>query len=335
MLNFDFYTFCSRYPIHQDYNNRINMKKLFSVFFLAVFLLSLVPTDAEAQRWTKIKRYATLGGSLGASNYFGDIVPEASFTSVGLSSTRPNVSMHYAYKMFPRVAFRGSLSWIRITGDDAKSAAQNEADNLPRFKRNLSFRNDIKELAFTAIIDLFQNRGAYTRRPDFTPYGFIGIAAYHHNPKAYTNGAPGVPSDWYALQPLGTEGQNVPATNEVTYPKPYSRYQLAIPFGAGIKYRLDRQWDFGFEIGWRKTLTDYLDDVSGTYADKNDLNTVNPTGLSAYFSDRSAESGYTDLAGYGNRGDQRGDVTDKDWYIVTSVSLTYILPARIKGPKFR
>lgn len=313
------------------------MKKLFSVFFLAVFLWSLMPTEAQAQdpRWTKRKRYFTLGGSLGATNYFGDIVPEASFTSLGLSSTRHNVGMHYAYKMFPRVAFRGSLSWGRIYGDDAKSASENEADNLPRFKRNLSFRSDIKELALTAVIDLFQNRQMYTRRPDFAPYGFIGIAAFHHNPKAYTDKAPGVTSGWYALQPLGTEGQNVPAGPGVNYPKPYSRIQVAIPIGVGVKYRLDRQWDFGFEIGWRKTLTDYLDDVSGTYADKNDLNTVNPTGLSAYFSDRSAESGYTELAGYGHKGDQRGDVTDKDWYIVTNIHLTYILPARNKGPKYR
>jgi hypothetical protein len=311
------------------------MKKLFSVFFLAVFLLSLVPTDAEAQRWTKRRRYFSLGASLGAANYFGDIVPEADFTSLRLSSTRPSLGLHYTYKMFPRIAFRGSLSWNRVTGDDAKSAAQNEADNLPRFKRNLSFRNDIKELSAVAVIDLFENRGAYTRRPDFTPYGFIGIAGYHHNPKAYTDGSNGVASGWYALQPLGTEGQNVPAGTDVKYPKPYSRFQLAIPFGAGFKYRLDRQWDFGFEIGWRKTLTDYLDDVSGTYADKNELNAADPTGLSAYFSDRSAESGYTDLAGYGNKGDQRGDVTDKDWYIITSVNLTYILPTRIRSPKFR
>jgi hypothetical protein len=311
------------------------MKKLLSVFFLVVFFMSLLPTDAEAQRWTKRRRYFTLGASLGASNYFGDIVPEADFTSLRLSSTRPNLGLHYTYKMFPRISFRGSLAWGRITGDDAKSASANEADNLPRYKRNLSFRNDIKELSAVAIIDLFENRGAYTRRPDFTPYGFIGIAGYHHNPKAYTDGSNGVPAGWYALQPLGTEGQNVPAGPDVTYPKPYSRFQLAIPFGAGFKYRLDRQWDFGFEIGWRKTLTDYLDDVSGTYADKNDLNAADPTGLSAYFSDRSGESGFTDLAGYGNRGDQRGDVTDKDWYIVTSINLTYILPTRIRGPKFR
>jgi hypothetical protein len=310
------------------------MKKLFSIFFLLVFLLSLTP-EAEAQRWTKSRRYFTLGGSLGAANYLGDIVPQASITSLRLSSTRPSLGIHYSYKMFPRIAFRGSLSWSRITGDDAKSAAQNEAENLPRFKRNLSFRNDIKELAVVGMFDLYQNRGPFTRRPDFSPYGFIGIAAYHHNPKAYTSGAPSVPSGWYALQPLGTEGQNVPADTRASYPKPYSRYQVAIPFGLGFKYRLDRQWDFGFEIGWRKTFTDYLDDVSSTYADENDLNVADPTGLSAYFADRSGESGYTELSGYGNLGDQRGDVTDKDWIIVTNLHLTYILPARIRGPKFR
>jgi hypothetical protein len=34
-------------------------------------------------------------------------------------------------------------------------------------------------------------------------------------------------------------------------------------------------------------------------------------------------------------GQQRGDKTDKDWYIVTGFNLTYILPTQVKSPKFR
>ena len=316
------------------------MKNFFSVFVLVVFMLSLVSNDAEAQRWTKRRRYYSAGVSINAMNYFGDIVPEADFTSLRIRSTRPNIGVHYTYKMYPRFSVRGNLSWGRITGDDAKSASQNEADNVPRFRRNLSFRNDIKELSGTAIFDLYENRGSFSRRPDFNPYGFIGLALFHHNPKAYYNGG-AIPTGWYALQPLGTEGQFVEGQG---YPRKYRKMQIAIPFGIGFKYKLNREWDLGFELAWRKTFTDYLDDVSSYYPDKAEL-AASPGGQTAVvFSDRSSETGlftttdaygYTHIPGYGTTGEQRGDTTDKDWYIVTGVNLTYILPTRYRAPKFR
>lgn len=319
------------------------MKKFVSVFVLVMILFSLVSTDAEAQRFTKRRRYYTVGVNLNAMNYFGDIVPEADFTSLRLKSTRPNIGVSYGYRMFPRVTFEGGLAWGRITGDDRKSASVNEEENLPRFKRNLNFRNDIKELSARAVFDLFENRGAYTRRPDFTPYGFVGIAVFHHNPKAYYDGSK-MPQGYYELQPLGTEGQNVSGQG---YPEPYSKIQFSIPLGIGFKYKIDRNWDFGFEIGWRKTFTDYLDDVSGFYASKGDLLANSSSGATAaILADRSNDSGfdqvadpsapgYTSVNGFGQKGNQRGDATDKDWYIVTGMRLNYILPTRARGPKFR
>lgn len=310
------------------------MKKLLPAFFLVFCVILLVPADgwSQAYKWTKLKRYATVSGSLGGTNYFGEIAPESHFASLRTAYSRPNLGVHYSYKFDPRVGVRTSFTWGRLLASDIRSAGRDEAENLPRFKRNLSFRNDIKELALVATFNLFQQRKLFTSRPDYTPYGFIGIAGFHHNPKAYTGGAPGILPGWYALQPLGTEGQNVP---DKGYPKPYKRIQVAIPVGLGIKYRLDRHWDFGIEVGWRKTFTDYLDDISGYYADKDDLNAVDPTGRSAYFADRSKESGFSNVSGYGNKGDQRGDLTKKDWYIISNISLNYILPARIRGPKFK
>jgi hypothetical protein len=319
------------------------MKNLVSIFVLIVILFSLVSTDAEAQRFTKRRRYASVGVNLNAMNYFGDIVPEADFTSLRFRSTRPNIGVEYMYRLFPRVSVRGGFAWGRITGDDKKSASPNEEDNLPRFKRNLNFRNDIKELSGTLVLDLYENRGAYTRRPDFTPFGFVGVALFHHNPKTYYDGGK-IPTGYYALQPLGTEGQNVSGQG---YPSPYSKIQIAVPLGLGFRYRLDRQWDLSFEIGWRKTFTDYLDDVSGTYASKSDLLKGSNGEKAAILSDRSNESGfatvpdpqlgiqYPHVPGYGTKGDQRGDVTDDDWYIVTGIHLNYILPTRTRGPKFR
>src|SRR5690606_31404638 len=137
-------------------------------------------------------------------------------------STRPSVGINYTHRHFPRISSRVSFNWNRISGDDAKAAGPDEGENFGRYRRNLSFRNDIKELSAVAIIDLFENRNYYRRRPDFVPYGFVGIAVFHHNPKAYyENGSHKLPgggslpadldiaSGWYELQPLGTEGQFV------------------------------------------------------------------------------------------------------------------------------
>ncbi|RDV14124.1 hypothetical protein DXT99_16285 [Pontibacter diazotrophicus] len=332
------------------------MKRLCTLVLLFVFTLTLVAIDAEAQRFTQRKRYGSIGLTLGATNYFGDIVPEPDFTSFRFKSTRPNVGLSYTYRYFPRVSFRGAFNWGRIMGDDRLSASLDEGENAGRYMRNLSFRNDIKELSAVAIIDLFENRQTYQRRPDFVPYGFFGIAVFHHNPKAYyENGvreglspANDIPTGWYELQPLGTEGQYVDGGN---YPDPYSRVQIAIPFGLGVRYKLDRNWDLNIEIGWRKTFTDYLDDASGSFANKADLlnnnsGSENPV-AATILHDRSGESGfatvpdpngtpYSIVPGFGTAANnKRGNASDDDWYITTGITLNYILTPRIRSPKFR
>ena len=125
--------------------------------------------------------------------------------------------------------------------------------------------------------------------------------------------------------------------------------QVVIPAGVGIRYKLDRHWDLSFEIGWRKTFTDYLDDVSGSYADKDKLKAAGGQ-EAAILSDRSFQSpyaieaglvsvdpatGYGHANGFGLDGDQRGDKSDKDWYIVTGFHLNYILNPNVRSPKFR
>ena len=321
------------------------MKKIFSTLFILFILLTTALSEAEAQRFNRRNLYNSVGISLNAMNYFGDITPESDFTSLRLNSTRPSVAVNFTRKFTPRIYGRAALSWGRITGDDSKSASPTESENEPRYKRNLSFRNDIKELNLVGIFDLFENRRSYLRRPDFTPYAFAGVAVLHHNPKAYYEGnSSGVPTGWYELQPLGTEGQYASGEG---YPEPYKKVQFAIPFGLGVKYKLARSWDVAFEVTWRKTFTDYLDDVSTTYADKNDLLAMGGDNgrRAAVLSDRSAETGrystVTDanglsrVEGYGRKGDQRGDASDDDWYITTGFTLNYILSPIGRGPKFR
>lgn len=68
----------------------------------------------------------------------------------------------------------------------------------------------------------------------------------------------------------------------------YRLYEFAVPFGVGFKMALTERWNLGLEYGARWTFTDYLDDVSKTYVDRNLL--IEANGIDAYnLSNRTGE----------------------------------------------
>lgn len=309
------------------------MNKLLQFAFIVV-LITLLQVKADAQSAFKKHKYISVGFAVNAMNYVGELDPGPSFLSPGIKFTRPNFGVFMKQRLAPRYTARVSVSWGRLKGDDFENAGFGDKDINRKF-RNLSFRSSILEIKADVIADLWENRGRHTKRPDYTPYVFAGIAYFHHNPKALYEGS------WVALQPLKTEG------------KSYSLHQVAFPVGLGFRYKLGKQWDIAFEMGWRFTLTDYLDDVSSTYVDKSTLGSQ----VAIDLSDRSGElmdkpemdefvakqGGYivdpyntsgARIAGYGDAGDQRGD-SNRDWYIVTGFHLSYIIPGRVICPKFR
>jgi hypothetical protein len=339
------------------------MKKYTLLLFLLFFIWAIPQT--YAQRYTRNKQYTSIGGSINAMNYFGDITPTSSFTSADLRFTRPNFSAHIQHKYTPRLSARASFAWGRIKGDDFISANPTDRNGRYRYVRNNHFRNDIKELSVVGIWDFFENRNTFLRRPNFVPYVFAGIAVFHHNPRARTPEGDG--RKWVALQPLGTEGQFATGPGSEKYPNPYKRIQIAIPAGVGIRYKISPRIDLGFEIGYRYTFFDYLDDVSGDYPDLGDLRRasgdlavkmsnrtleniaananesreatlnriLNDTGLRAITYVGSDGNLYNTVNGFGMRGDQRGKPSEKDWYLVTGFQINYILVKGVRCPKFR
>jgi len=71
-----------------------------------------------------------------------------------------------------------------------------------------------------------------------------------------------------------------------------ARIQPVIPFGLGLKYRLNKQWNLEFEFGARKTFFDQLDEVSSV---------ANPDKLNPKY----------------------GNELDNDWYYFAGVSISY------------
>ena len=123
-----------------------------------------------------------------------------------------------------------------------------------------------------------------------------------------------LPKLTHQLQPLGTEGQGLNGT------RPYSRLSVALPFGAGLRWKLSRYHTLNFELGYRFTLTDYLDDVSTTYYNNQEIREARGA-VAAYFADPSIKT----LPDATRVGEKRGNPEHNDGYLVFSIQYVYKL----------
>jgi Domain of unknown function (DUF6089) len=283
--------------------------------------------------------YTGIGISVNAMNYFGDLAPLPSKFSTDISFTNPGFGISLFHRFGPRYTLQVQYMYGALKGSDGESASASDLENAVfRYKRNLSFRNHIHELSAVAYFDLFENQSTYISRVKWTPYVYLGIAGFYHNPQAKApakalDGVTNLPEagQWVDLQPLKTEGVS------------YSLIQFAIPFGVGARFRINEVMDLWGDIGFRYTFTDYLDDVSGNYVNPNTLSQLGQA--LAYRNNEvtgypknsipSELPGVNVEAGYGRTGDQRGNPGQKDIYMVTSIKLTYILGKNFHKAKFR
>ncbi len=297
----------------------------------------------------KNKAYSAVGFSVSALNYYGDIAPRPQRVSTDISFTRPALGISFMHRLGPRYTFLGQFMYGTLTGSDAESADAGDAENGKyRYQRNLSFRNRIKELSAVAYFDLFDNSQTYISRVQWTPYAYVGFAAFLHNPQGEKLGG-----GWEDLEPLGTEGQysTLLPTDANFGIKPYKKFQVAIPFGIGARFKLTEVIDLWGDIGFRYTFTDYLDDVSQNYVDLGVFTGPNAA-LARAMSYRSGElspapatssylgrdgAAYNVINGYGSEhpSNMRGAKNERDIYMVTTVRVTYILGATLHKAKFR
>jgi len=279
------------------------MKK-FTPAFKALLFCSVVfstPTLLNAQyKWD-------VGISTGAANYLGDMGGNAltrrDFVSdMKLSQTRLTTSAFGRYKIMRNFYVQANLGWARISGTDKLSS------NPARNTRNLNFRNDIFEFTGEAQYVFYEVNDlghTYRNRNNFRAYVGIGAGAAYHNPKASLNG------DWIALRPLTTEGVK------------YSKVTAIIPLTTGFYFTLNRHVRIGWNLTWRTTFTDYLDDVSTRYADPSTL----PSPLAVQLANRTNELENVSPAFAENftPGDKRGDPTHNDSYLTSTIDMSYVI----------
>ena len=240
---------------------------------LLLFVLSLsLYTNTYSQHFGfetgKLKWEAGL--NFGPTFFLGDLGGNAGYGThfvkdVNLELTKMMKGVFIAAYPNNWLGIRAAAQYTYVAGRD-NIINTNGVNELWRKQRNLDFKSDIWE-AYAAIeifpTMLLSKYDDYD--PILKPYGFIGVGIFHFDPKGSITDINGTQT-WYKLHPLHTEGQGF-----AEYPdkKPYSLTQMNIPMGFGVKVRVTERVNLSPELLYRKTFTDYIDDVSTTYIDQN------------------------------------------------------------------
>jgi hypothetical protein len=294
-----------------------------------ILLLLIIPSLLNAQRWKRSRYEFSFG--VGASNFLGELgganqIGTHYFKDFEWSLTNLAVAVGLRYKLTDYFALNSHITYGRISGNDALT------EEFFRHNRNLSFFSDIYEfnINFEGAYQEEQlgqlhhfkgHRG--THGYEIYTYAFAGVGVFYFDPKATYNGKT------YRLQPLGTEGQGWDPNKSR-----YSLVQFCIPVGLGFKYTLDRVWGVGLELGFRKTFTDYLDDVSTTYYDFS--KSPGAPKIAATLADRSEDAEPANpYKAFTKPGDQRGDPKEKDSYMFAVFSVNMKIQSSGRGlPRF-
>ncbi len=264
------------------------MKKLVVLLSLLFFVSNIYAQKSE------------LGIGLGFSTYYGDL--SSDILQNDLKQSHPAIQVFYNYYMNQYLNTRIALGHGTISGDDSYSSRDWQ------LKRNLSFQSSITELSGIAEINILGIKHV------INPFLFSGVNMFHYNPKTYYKG------EWIYLQPLGTEGQG-----SYLHPdrRKYSLMDISLVFGGGVKIKINHSLILSLELGWRKTNTDYIDDVSKDYVGYSELKRTNGE-LAADLADRTGEYNGSDPVSR-IPGLQRGGEKIQDYYTMSFVNFVYIL----------
>lgn len=268
-----------RYTLEHTIELYISMGKNFR--FVGFFLL-LFPLLGQAQKGYE------LGGWLGLSQYYGDLNTSINIKKPGIAG-----GLNARYNFNNRLSTKASLNYGRIAADDDLSN-----NNFER-RRNLDFKSNIFDFTAVGEFNFFDYKHG-SKLEFWTPYVGLGFSVFRYNPTTKLGDTK------YSLRDFGTEGQAVG--------EEYLLFSGGATLTGGVKWDLNRDWSMNAEISLRKLFTDYIDDVSTVYTDKNTLRTRRGD-TAVLLSDKSIDSAIS------TPGSQRGNSKDNDTYVFIGISI--------------
>jgi hypothetical protein len=204
------------------------------------------------------------GPFIGVSWYNGDLNHQRQFYNI-----HPAYGGIIRYIVNDRIAFRGALTMATISGSyPEKNIYLPETNENPyQFKRNVGDASVLLEINF------FSFDNPKNKESIFTPYVALGLASTFYNRFTEEEGN-------YSEKPT---------------------FVLSLPFGAGVKWKVNDRIRMGADWTFRKTFVDDLDFVGREYP-------VNPS----------------DPFGFGP---PKG-IHNNDWYSVVGIYVTFSLLTR-------
>lgn len=249
---------------------------------LSLLLFFGLLSSAAAQR-------AELGIDAGGAGYMGDLNLNNPIKISGISAG-----------VFAKINFDpywGLGLYYTFGGVKANDLSSSNADLR---NRGLNFKTNLHEVSILTEFNFFDIYSPVAKKR-FSPFVFAGIGGFIFNPKANYNGGGDI-----VLRNYTTEG---PANI-------YKNYALTIPYGAGVKYRWTENLTFFSKVGYRKALTDYIDDVSGVYAPDNSWDNRPESVFIQSIANRTSSPRALP-------GSQRGDFRKRDTYMFVSIGISY------------
>jgi hypothetical protein len=275
---------------------------MFKRIYLLIIAMGWSLVYGQTHLYDSYRNDGEFGAAIGLGHYFGDLNTRAALN-------RPK----FSGGIFFLKQFNNYIG-LRISGDYAFLGYSDiYSKNETQRRRNLSFNSNVWELSLSGYFNFFRFMPG-VEGYKFTPYLSLGAGVFSYDPYAYLDDSK------YYLRPLGTEGQG-----DSLYPDrtQYSTMALCIPFTVGFKYSITESMNIFAEVGYRFTNTDYLDDVSTTYAGPQafppDAN--GQPSVAFLLQDRSYETGFP----IGIKDRQRGNSEQKDAYVLFHVGLSFNL----------
>ncbi len=244
-----------------------------------------------------------LGFGVGAVNYWGDL--NAPSFSTNMTNARFGFQLNGRIFYSNKIAARVNLLVGSLHGDDSKSDVQWQLE------RNLNFSSRVFDLAVMGEYYLFGYDHS-DAESIFSPYLTAGVSVFTFNPYTEYLGQE------IELQPLGTEGQGLPGYDDF-----YSTTSFSLVFGGGAKVKLSEKFSINLDLLAHRTFTDYIDDVSGVYADYFLLRDRDP--LAANLSDRSDEYFGQAEESIPETGSQRGGEDVKDYFLTGMITFNFVI----------
>ncbi|NBC24867.1 MAG: outer membrane beta-barrel protein [Bacteroidetes bacterium] len=269
--------------------------------FLSILFLSSggVWSQNENKGWE-------VGGRIGGAFYFGDLNTDFDLSKPGFM-----LGLGTHYNLNNRLALGFMVNGSRVYYRDDYST------NLFQQARNLSFRTDIYEFATRMEFNFLEYIHGDIDH-GVTPYLHAGLSVFYYRPSAELDG------ERFSLRSLGTEGQ--PPGEEYFY------LSIGFVYGAGLKVDLNYRWSIQIDLSARLLSTDYIDDVSQTYAGDDEIRSLRGTNaeIAVELADRSIPN--EQFPQIGQPGRQRGNGKNNDAFAFLSVGI-YRFFGHMRCPK--